>query len=70
MRAREFCMMDAYSFDIDKAGLEKSYQAMHDAYCKAFDRMGLEYRQYLRTQALSVVAALKSSTYLQTAAKT
>ncbi|MFV0576327.1 MAG: proline--tRNA ligase [Vibrio sp.] len=44
MRAREFCMMDAYSFDIDKAGLEKSYQAMHDAYCKAFDRMGLDYR--------------------------
>ncbi|WCE29061.1 proline--tRNA ligase [Vibrio sp. SCSIO 43137] len=47
MRAREFCMMDAYSFDIDKAGLEKSYQVMHDAYCKAFDRMGLEYRPVL-----------------------
>jgi len=47
MRAREFCMMDAYSFDIDKAGLEKSYQAMYDAYCKAFDRMGLEYRPVL-----------------------
>ncbi|MDK9762230.1 proline--tRNA ligase [Vibrio fortis] len=47
MRAREFSMMDAYSFDIDKAGLEKSYQAMHDAYCKAFDRMGLEYRPVL-----------------------
>ncbi|HIF9314461.1 TPA: proline--tRNA ligase [Photobacterium damselae] len=44
MRAREFCMMDAYSFDIDKEGLQKSYDAMHDAYCKAFDRMGLEYR--------------------------
>ena len=47
MRAREFCMMDAYSFDIDKGGLEKSYQTMHDAYCKAFDRMGLEYRPVL-----------------------
>ncbi|HDM8202163.1 TPA: proline--tRNA ligase [Vibrio harveyi] len=47
MRAREFCMMDAYSFDIDKEGLEKSYKAMHDAYCKAFDRMGLEYRPVL-----------------------
>lgn len=47
MRAREFSMMDAYSFDIDKAGLENSYQAMHDAYCKAFDRMGLEYRPVL-----------------------
>ena len=47
MRSREFLMMDAYSFDIDKEGLEKSYQAMHDAYCKAFDRMGLEYRPVL-----------------------
>ncbi|WP_300174203.1 proline--tRNA ligase [uncultured Aliivibrio sp.] len=47
MRAREFCMMDAYSFDIDKDGLQKSYDAMHNAYCKAFDRMGLEYRSVL-----------------------
>ncbi|GMQ45669.1 proline--tRNA ligase [Vibrio sp. 10N] len=47
MRAREFSMMDAYSFDIDKDGLEKSYEAMHDAYCKAFDRMGLDYRPVL-----------------------
>lgn len=47
MRAREFSMMDAYSFDIDKAGLEKSYEAMHAAYCKAFDRMGLDYRPVL-----------------------
>jgi prolyl-tRNA synthetase len=47
MRAREFSMMDAYSFDIDKEGLEKSYEAMHDAYCKAFDRMGLNYRPVL-----------------------
>ncbi|MDV5171762.1 proline--tRNA ligase [Photobacterium rosenbergii] len=47
MRAREFCMMDAYSFDIDKEGLQKSYDAMHEAYCKAFDRMGLDYRPVL-----------------------
>jgi prolyl-tRNA synthetase len=47
MRAREFCMMDAYSFDIDKAGLQKSYDVMHAAYCKAFDRMGLDYRPVL-----------------------
>jgi prolyl-tRNA synthetase len=40
-------MMDAYSFDIDKDGLQKSYDAMHDAYCKAFDRMGLDYRPVL-----------------------
>ncbi|WP_394213126.1 proline--tRNA ligase [Enterovibrio calviensis] len=47
MRAREFSMMDAYSFDIDKEGLEKSYEAMHVAYCAAFDRMGLDYRPVL-----------------------
>ncbi|MCD9496556.1 proline--tRNA ligase [Photobacterium carnosum] len=47
MRAREFCMMDAYSFDIDKDGLQKSFDTMHTAYCKAFDRMGLEYRPVL-----------------------
>ncbi|NVD07292.1 proline--tRNA ligase [Vibrio sp. JPW-9-11-11] len=47
MRSREFSMMDAYSFDIDKEGLQKSYDAMHDAYCRAFDRMGLDYRPVL-----------------------
>ncbi|CCO45946.1 prolyl-tRNA synthetase [Vibrio nigripulchritudo SOn1] len=47
MRSREFSMMDAYSFDIDKDGLQKSYDSMHDAYCKAFDRMGLNYRPVL-----------------------
>lgn len=47
MRSREFSMMDAYSFDIDKDGLQKSYDAMHDAYCRAFDRMGLDYRPVL-----------------------
>jgi prolyl-tRNA synthetase len=47
MRAREFSMMDAYSFDLDKEGLEKSYNKMHAAYCAAFDRMGLDYRPVL-----------------------
>lgn len=47
MRSREFSMMDAYSFDIDKDGLQKSYEAMHQAYCRAFDRMGLNYRPVL-----------------------
>lgn len=47
MRAREFSMMDAYSFDLDKEGLQKSYEAMHTAYCAAFDRMGLDYRPVL-----------------------
>ena len=47
MRSREFTMMDSYSFDIDKEGLEKTYAQMHEAYCKAFDRMGLDYRPVL-----------------------
>ncbi len=43
LRTREFLMKDAYSFDTDLAGLEKSYQAMYDAYCRIFDRCGLDY---------------------------
>lgn len=44
MRAREFIMKDAYSFDMDAAGMEKSYEAMRQAYCRIFDRIGLTYR--------------------------
>ena len=44
MRAREFIMKDAYSFDLDADGLERSYLAMHDAYCRTFERLGLDYR--------------------------
>ncbi|MCR4400699.1 MAG: proline--tRNA ligase [Syntrophomonadaceae bacterium] len=44
MRAREFIMKDLYSFDVDEAGLEVSYQKMYEAYCRVFDRMGLDYR--------------------------
>jgi prolyl-tRNA synthetase len=44
MRAREFIMKDAYSFDIDEAGLQKSFDRMHAAYVKIFDRIGLDYR--------------------------
>ena len=44
MRSREFVMKDAYSFDADKAGMLKSYQAMYDAYARIFGRMGLEFR--------------------------
>ena len=43
IRSREFVMKDAYSFDVDEAGLDASYQKMHDAYCKVFDRCGLNY---------------------------
>jgi len=44
MRAREFMMNDAYSFDIDEAGLDASYQVMHDAYHNICKRIGLAYR--------------------------
>jgi len=44
MRAREFTMKDAYSFDADFEGLKKSYQAMYDAYVRIFTRLGLEFR--------------------------
>jgi prolyl-tRNA synthetase len=42
LRVREFVMKDAYSFDVDQAGLEKSYAAEHGAYARTFERMGLE----------------------------
>lgn len=44
MRSREFIMKDAYSFDLTVDGMKASYQAMYDAYCRAFDRFGLNYR--------------------------
>ncbi|MBT8084392.1 MAG: proline--tRNA ligase [Woeseia sp.] len=44
MRAREFIMKDAYSFDIDQEGLAESYQRMHDAYTRIFERLGLRFR--------------------------
>jgi prolyl-tRNA synthetase len=44
MRGREFTMKDAYSFDRDKAGALKSYEAMFEAYKRIFDRFGLQYR--------------------------
>ena len=42
LRGREFIMKDAYSFDADQEGLEKSYQIMADAYKRIFERCGLE----------------------------
>jgi prolyl-tRNA synthetase len=43
IRGREFFMKDSYSFDVDDAGLQKSYDAHRDAYIKTFDRLGLKY---------------------------
>lgn len=44
MRSREFIMKDAYSFDKDEAGLDKSYKDMYDAYERIFKRCGLNCR--------------------------
>ena len=43
IRSREFVMKDAYSFDVDEEGLDKSYRIMYDAYRRIFDRLGLDY---------------------------
>ena len=44
MRAREFIMKDAYSFDVDEAGMMGCYRIMYDAYTRIFTRMGLKFR--------------------------
>jgi len=43
LRVRQFTMKDAYSFDMDAAGLDVSYKKHYDAYCRIFDRCGLKY---------------------------
>jgi prolyl-tRNA synthetase len=43
LRVRQFIMKDSYSFDIDPAGLDVSYQKHYDAYRRIFDRCGLNY---------------------------
>jgi prolyl-tRNA synthetase len=43
LRGREFVMKDSYSFDIDDAGLERSYQQHRQAYIRTFERLGLPY---------------------------
>ncbi|WP_455218780.1 proline--tRNA ligase [Kaarinaea lacus] len=47
MRAREFIMKDAYSFHVDQASLQATYDRMHQAYCNIFDRLRLDYRPVL-----------------------
>lgn len=44
MRAREFLMKDAYSFDLDEAGMDRSYRNMQAAYVRIFERLGLRFR--------------------------
>ncbi|MAA62150.1 MULTISPECIES: proline--tRNA ligase [unclassified Idiomarina] len=44
MRAREFLMKDAYSFHLTDESLQKTYDDMYKAYCRIFERLGLDYR--------------------------
>jgi prolyl-tRNA synthetase len=43
LRGREFVMKDSYSFDVDDAGLQRSYDRHREAYVRTFDRLGLDY---------------------------
>src|SRR6478672_9706786 len=43
MRVRQFIMKDSYTFDMDAAGLDIAYQKHYEAYCRIFDRSGLQY---------------------------
>ncbi|MGY4879580.1 proline--tRNA ligase [Vreelandella aquamarina] len=44
MRSREFIMKDAYSFHLDEASLQDTYQVMYDTYTRIFTRLGLDFR--------------------------
>lgn len=47
MRAREFLMKDAYSFHLDSASLQETYERMYAAYSRIFTRLGLKFRAVL-----------------------
>jgi prolyl-tRNA synthetase len=66
LRGREFIMKDAYTFDIDDAGLDASYQLFRDAYIRIFDRLGFD---YVIVKAMSgAMGGSKSEEFLATAA--
>ncbi len=65
LRGREFVMKDSYSFDLDEAGLDKSYQLHRDAYIRIFDRLGFH---YVIVQAMAgAMGGSKSEEFLATA---
>ena len=65
LRGREFVMKDSYSFDLDEAGLAKSYDAHRDAYIKIFDRLGFH---YVIVQAMAgAMGGSRSEEFLATA---
>ncbi|HEU5144523.1 MAG TPA: proline--tRNA ligase [Dermatophilaceae bacterium] len=65
LRGREFVMKDSYSFDVDVAGLDKSYEAHRDAYVRIFDRLGFH---YVIVEAMAgAMGGSKSEEFLATA---
>jgi prolyl-tRNA synthetase len=63
LRGREFVMKDSYSFDVDDAGLDASYQRHRQAYIRTFDRLGLD---YVIVSAMSgAMGGSKSEEFLQ-----
>ena len=65
LRGREFVMKDSYSFDVDDAGLQRSYDAHRDAYIRTFGRLGLD---YVIVSAMSgAMGGSKSEEFLQPA---
>ncbi|RHW26900.1 proline--tRNA ligase [Nocardioides immobilis] len=65
LRGREFTMKDSYSFDVDDAGLDASYQAHRDAYIRIFDRLGFDYVIVKATSG--AMGGSKSEEFLATA---
>ena len=65
LRGREFVMKDAYSFDVDDAGLQKSYDQQREAYTRIFDRLGFH---YVIVEAMAgAMGGSKSEEFLATA---
>lgn len=62
LRAREFLMKDAYSFDRDEEGLSQSYQMMYEAYQRIFNRMGLKY--YIVEAATGLIGGSRSHEFI------
>ncbi len=65
LRGREFVMKDSYSFDIDEAGLDKSYQLHREAYVRIFDRLGFHY--VIVAAMAGAMGGSKSEEFLATA---
>ena len=63
MRAREFLMKDAYSFHLNAASLDETYQVMYDTYCRIFTRLGLEFRA-VRADSGAIGGALSHESHV------